>query len=59
MAKTELANAKNSSEKEFLEAVCHGMTVLRKMTEKFAAKAEQMLATETEAEISVSFMRSR
>lgn len=49
MAKTELANAKNSSEKEFLEAVCHGMTVLRKMTEKFAAKAEQMLATETEA----------
>ena len=49
-AKAELANANNDSEKEFLEAVCHGMTVLRRMAEKFASKAEQMLLTEADAE---------
>jgi formate C-acetyltransferase len=49
-AKAELAAAKNDSEKEFLEAVCHGMTVLRSMAEKFASKAEQILLTEKNAE---------
>ena len=49
-AKAELAAAKNDSEKEFLEAVCHGMTVLRGMAEKFASKAEQLLLTEKNAE---------
>ena len=42
----ELALAKNDSEREFLNAVRHGMLVMRKMAEKFAIKAEKMLQSE-------------
>lgn len=44
----ELTSAKNDEEREFLNAVCHGMQVLRKMAEKFASKARLMLAQETD-----------
>ena len=50
LAEAELANAKNEGEAEFLRSVCHGMTVLRKMAEKFAAKAERILETESDAD---------
>ena len=49
-AKDELARAKNDEEMEFLNSVCHGMLSLRRMSEKFARKAEQMLLTETDPE---------
>ena len=47
-AKAELANAKNDEEREFLNAVCHGMLSLRRMAERFAQKAIQMLSEEKE-----------
>ena len=47
-AQAELAYAKNEEEKEFLEAVCHGMLSLRRMAEKFANKAQMMLEQETD-----------
>lgn len=48
-AKAELSSAKNDDEREFLNAVCHGMLSMRKMAEKFAAKAEAMRKTEQDA----------
>ncbi len=48
-AQKELENAGNEEEREFLEAVCKGMLVLRKMAGKFAKKAEEMLKTERDA----------
>lgn len=45
-AKRELANAKDEEEKEFLEAVCHGMLSLRRISEKFRSKAEELLKNE-------------
>ncbi|MBQ9085959.1 MAG: hypothetical protein IJY47_02100 [Clostridia bacterium] len=48
-AQTELSHAKNEEEKEFLDAVCHGMLSLRRMAEKFAKKAEYLLAAEADA----------
>ena len=47
-AKAELPKARTAEEREFLDAVCHGMTALRQMAEKFARKAEEMLAHETD-----------
>lgn len=47
-ARAELATAKTEDEREFLEAVCHGMCVLRRMAERFSLKAEEMLASETD-----------
>lgn len=44
-AKAELARANTPAESEFLEAVCHGMLTLRRMAEKFAHKAEELLPT--------------
>ena len=49
-AQSELENAKNEEEREFFEAVCHGMVSLRKMAEKFSEKAQKMLETETDAD---------
>ena len=48
-AKKELSKANGKEEAEFLEAVCHGMSVMRKMAEKFAKKAERMLENEFDA----------
>ena len=45
-AKAELSHAQNEEEAEFLRAVCHGMQSLRRVAERFAEKAENMLATE-------------
>ncbi len=47
-AKAELSYAENHEEKEFLEAVCHGMLSLRRMAEKFAKKADELLKKETD-----------
>ena len=47
-ADAELAGAKNEDEKEFLNSVKHGMLSLKRMTEKFAEKAELMLKSETD-----------
>ena len=49
-ALAEMPNAKNDEEREFLRAVCHGMLSLKKMAEKFAVRAEEMLAEETDPE---------
>ncbi len=49
-AARELSSAKNNDEREFLQAVCHGMLTLKRMAEKFARKAEQILQTETNGE---------
>ena len=49
-AKSELNNAKNSEEKEFLNAVCGGMLSLKRMAEKFSEKAIEMLEVETDNE---------
>ncbi|MBR2354248.1 MAG: hypothetical protein IKA76_07105, partial [Clostridia bacterium] len=49
-AKAGLATAKTEDEREFLKAVCHGMTVLRRMAERFSMKAEELLASETDPE---------
>ena len=47
-AQAELTNAKNADEAEFLNAVCHGMLTMKKMAEKFAQKAEEMMLTESD-----------
>ena len=47
-AQAELANAKTEDEAEFLNAVCHGMLVMKKMAAKFADRAEAMLAVEND-----------
>ena len=44
----ELSLAKSDTEREFLEAVRHGMTALGRMAEKFAIKAERTLENETD-----------
>ena len=49
-AQNELKNAKNNDEKEFLNAVCHGMTTMKRIAEKFAKRAEQMISAQTEPE---------
>lgn len=49
-AKSELKNAKNEEEKEFLNAVCHGMLSLKRMAEKFSEKAIEMAEVETDSE---------
>ena len=49
-AMSEIPKAKNVEEKEFLEAVCHGMLSLRRMAEKFSEKAKEMLESETDEE---------
>ncbi len=45
-----MAEAGSEEEREFLTGVCHGMLALKRVAEKFAAKAAEMLATETDAE---------
>lgn len=45
-AKAELMKAESDEEREFLNAVCHGMLTLKRVAEKFAKKAEEMLGTE-------------
>lgn len=49
-ARAELKNTESADEVEFLESVCRGMTTLRRMAERFAEKAENMLQTETDEE---------
>lgn len=49
-AQRELERAKSDDEREFLNAVCEGLLALRKMAEKFAAKAKLELETETDEE---------
>lgn len=48
-ARRELTVAESDEEREFLQAVCHGMQVMRKIAEKFAVKAEAMLQAEIDA----------
>jgi len=45
-AEAELSKAKNAEEREFLYSVCHGMTALRRIAEKFSQKAEELLSNE-------------
>lgn len=47
-AKQQLALAENDRQAEFLQSVCRSMELMRKMAEKFAEKAEQMLQKETD-----------
>ncbi len=47
-AQAELSHTENDEEREFLEAICHGMLSLRRMAEKFAHKADEMLKKETD-----------
>ncbi len=49
-AQNELKNAETGEEKEFLQAVCHGMKTLQRVAEKFAQKAEEMLSFQTNPE---------
>ena len=42
--------AQSDEEKEFLESVCQGMLMLRKMAEKFSEKAYELLKVETDEE---------
>ena len=49
-AERELNKAENAEEKEFLNSVCHGMLSLRRIAEKFAIKAESMLAAAGDGE---------
>ena len=49
-AEAELSLAECDDEREFLRAVCHGMLTLKKMAEKFALKAEEMLKNEESLE---------
>lgn len=56
-AQTELTKAKNEEEREFLEAVCHGMISLRRMAEKFAQRAEELLMTETDESVGNNLAR--
>lgn len=49
-AKRKLSHTKNEGEREFLEAVCHGMLSLKHMAEKFAKKADLMLESENDLE---------
>lgn len=49
-AQEELENAKDEDEREFLEAVCHGMLCLKRMAERFGKKAAEMLSFEADAE---------
>ena len=53
-AKEELAKATNDEEKEFLNSVCYGMLVLKRMAEKFAKKAKDMLANELDENIRIN-----
>lgn len=50
-AQSELAKATDTEEREFLEAVCHGMTSLRRMAEKFSLKAEALLSDESDESV--------
>lgn len=50
-AKNELANAKTTAEKEFLNAVCEGMLCIKQISEKFSTAAEALIEkTDCEAE---------
>ena len=49
-AQSELAQADTAEETEFLQGVSHGMLVLRRMAEKFAAKAQALAITATDPE---------
>ena len=49
-ADAELKNAKSADEVEFLESVKRGMLSLKKMAEKFAAKADMLLENEKDPE---------
>ena len=50
-AQEELAAAETDEEREFLQSVCQGMLTLRRMAERFAEKAGEMLAQETDGEV--------
>lgn len=47
-AQKELKNAKDPEETEFLQSVCTGMLTLKYMAEKFAVRAKDMMAGETD-----------
>ena len=49
-AKGLMAEAENDEEREFLTGVCHGMLALKRVAEKFAARAAEMLKTEKDPE---------
>ena len=42
-AQAELPHAQTETEREFLKSVCEGMLAIKRISEKFAAKAEEML----------------
>ncbi|MBR7132273.1 MAG: hypothetical protein IKD04_01930 [Clostridia bacterium] len=44
-AQNELKNAQTEKEKEFLNAVCEGLLCIKRISEKFAEKAEALLET--------------
>ncbi len=44
-AKHQLANAETDEERDFLSAVCEGLLCVKKICEKFADKAEELLKT--------------
>ena len=47
-AKAQMPLAENEREKEFLQAVCHSMKLMKSVAEKFADKAAKMLEEETD-----------
>ena len=47
-AKVQIPFAQNSEEIEFLEAICEGMLCLKRVAERFAEKAEELLVCETD-----------
>lgn len=49
-AEAELARAERAEEREFLQAVCHGMRTLAKMAARFADRAQLLLESERDEE---------
>ncbi len=47
-AQMQMNAAENAREKQYLEATCRGLLAVKRMAEKFAIKAENMLLQETE-----------
>ena len=56
-AQEELPRTDSAEEREFLESVCRGMLALRRMAERFAEKAEALLAKEDDAPVKKNLSR--
>ena len=50
MAEAELMKANSGEEKEFLNSVCQGMLTLKRVAERFADRADEMLVSESDGE---------